>query len=194
MQVQQLLVEYNCFLFSEAKTYAEALYPANMNIIEKETALEIKLCPYMMNGKCEYEMCQYVHGDICDLCGCAVLNPVDSEQRKKHISVSWCEFFKFLFGFSNSYNNGLKYICIYQQECIRQHEVDMELSFAIARSKDKTCGVCFEIVMDKKPGDTRFGILPNCNHCFCLSCIRKWRQETEFDSKIIRYCISSAIK
>lgn len=143
----------------KAKTYAEALYPANMNIIEKETALEIKLCPYMMNGKCEYEMCQYVHGDICDLCGCAVLNPVDSEQRKKHIS-----------------------------ECIRQHEVDMELSFAIARSKDKTCGVCFEIVMDKKPGDTRFGILPNCNHCFCLSCIRKWRQETEFDSKIIRAC------
>ena len=26
-----------------------------------------------------------------------------------------------------------------------QHEEDMELSFAIARSKDKTCGICMEV-------------------------------------------------
>ena len=35
---------------------------------------------------------------------------------------------------------------------------------------------------------SRFGILPNCNHCFCLSCIRKWRQAKQFEHKIIRAC------
>jgi E3 ubiquitin-protein ligase makorin len=75
------------------------------------------------------------------------------------------------------------------QECIRQHEQDMELSFAVARSKDKTCGVCFEVVMEKPPREQRFGILPNCNHCFCLTCIRKWRQAKQFENKIIRFGI-----
>ena len=34
----------------------------------------------------------------------------------------------------------------------------------------------------------RFGILPSCNHCFCLPCIRKWRQAKQFEHKIIRAC------
>lgn len=72
------------------------------------------------------------------------------------------------------------------QDCIRQHESDMELSFAIARSKDKTCGICFEVIMEKSDREQRFGILPNCNHIFCLACIRKWRQAKQFDNKIIR--------
>lgn len=64
----------------------------------------------------------------------------------------------------------------------------MELSFAIARSKEKSCGVCFEVILEKTSGEQRFGILPNCNHCFCLSCIRKWRQARQFENKIIRAC------
>lgn len=64
----------------------------------------------------------------------------------------------------------------------------MELSFAIQRSREKSCGVCFEVIMEKASGEQRFGILPNCNHCFCLSCIRKWRQAKQFDNKIIRAC------
>lgn len=80
---------------------------------------------------------------------------------------------------SNSYYRFL-------QECLNQHEKNMELSFAIARSKEKTCGVCFEVIMEKATGEQRFGILPNCNHCFCLNCIRRWRQARQFDNKIIR--------
>ena len=98
-----------------------------------------------------------------------------------------------------------------------QHEEDMELSFAIARSKDKTCGICMEVriiitrlkrhshfklvqsyvfisyktplqtVIEKKPSsERRFGILSNCNHIFCLSCIRKWRSAKQFENKTIR--------
>ncbi len=41
------------------------------------------------------------------------------------------------------------------QTCLRQHEEDMEHTFAIARSKDKTCGICMEVVLDKSKGEAR---------------------------------------
>lgn len=119
-----------------------------------------QLCPFLEAGECKYGMeCVYTHGELCELCGRPCLHPTDKEQQKKHVN-----------------------------ECIKQHERDMEISFAVARSKDKTCGVCFEVIMEKAPREQRFGILPNCNHCFCLTCIRKWRQAKQFENKIIRAC------
>ena len=41
------------------------------------------------------------------------------------------------------------------QTCLRQHEEDMEHAFAVARSKEKTCGICMEVVMDKPKGEAR---------------------------------------
>ena len=40
-------------------------------------------------------------------------------------------------------------------ECLQEHERDMELSFAVARSKEKTCGICMETVLDKPKGEAR---------------------------------------
>ncbi|XP_015171642.1 PREDICTED: probable E3 ubiquitin-protein ligase makorin-1 [Polistes dominula] len=118
------------------------------------------LCPYAeATGICKRPNCTYLHGNICELCGRAALHPYNEEFRKKHTNA-----------------------------CVKQHEVDMELSFAIQRSREKSCGVCFETIMEKSSREQRFGILPNCNHCFCLTCIRKWRQAKQFDNKIIRAC------
>ena len=98
---------------------------------------------------------------------------------------------------------------LYLQSCLRQHKIDMEKSFAVARSRDKACGICMEIIWEKSPSTKqRFGLLPNCSHCFwyiiwtmlyfllrqfiyfltSLDCIRKWRQEKQFENKIIRSC------
>ncbi|XP_011880072.1 PREDICTED: probable E3 ubiquitin-protein ligase makorin-1 isoform X1 [Vollenhovia emeryi] len=118
------------------------------------------LCPYAeATGICRNTNCTYLHGDICELCSRAALHPHNEELRKKHTNA-----------------------------CVKQHEADMELSFAIQRSKEKSCGICFETIMEKSSREQRFGILPNCNHCFCLTCIRKWRQAKQFDNKIIRAC------
>jgi len=47
------------------------------------------LCPFLAQGHCPYaEECSYIHGDVCELCGMAVLHPTDEKQREKHNSVS----------------------------------------------------------------------------------------------------------
>jgi len=121
---------------------------------------ESLLCPFYKVGECRYGVgCAYIHGETCDYCGQASLHPTHLDQRRSHLA-----------------------------DCLQEHERNMELSFAVARSKEKTCGICMEVVLDKPKGEARFGILPSCNHCFCLPCIRKWRQAKQFEHKIIRAC------
>lgn len=123
---------------------------------------DLPLCPYSSNGECPYpdNHCIYLHGLICDLCCNPCLHPYNESQRRQH-----------------------------RDECLREHEREMELSFAVQRSKDKVCGICMDTVVDKKPvTSSRFGILEKCNHIFCLDCIRKWRGTKQFDSRTIRAC------
>ncbi|XP_010711206.1 E3 ubiquitin-protein ligase makorin-1 [Meleagris gallopavo] len=128
---------------------------------EVDVEMKKELCPYAAVGECRYgENCVYIHGDICDMCGLQVLHPIDAAQRSQHI-----------------------------KSCIEAHEKDMELSFAVQRSKDMVCGICMEVVYEKaNPSERRFGILSNCNHTYCLKCIRKWRSAKQFESKIIKSC------
>lgn len=118
-----------------------------------------EVCPY--ESPCAWsELCPYrIHMELCEMCDQYCLHPTDQAQRKNH-----------------------------NRECLQQHEQAMELSFAIARSKDKTCGICFDTIMEKAGREKRFGILPNCNHIFCLECIRTWRQAKQFEHKITRAC------
>lgn len=121
-----------------------------------------ELCPtYLMSGKCQIgENCSYIHGLLCEVCQLACLHPYDKEQRRTH-----------------------------KEECTKLMEAEMEHSFAVARSRDKVCGICMDNVMERPlASQRRFGILPNCAHCFCLNCIRKWRQSKQFENKIVRSC------
>ncbi|CAC21381.1 143R protein [Yaba-like disease virus] len=45
------------------------------------------------------------------------------------------------------------------------------------RSKDKECGICMEKVYNKNVKNIYFGVLPNCNHGFCIKCIDTWKKE-----------------
>ncbi|KAL0964927.1 hypothetical protein UPYG_G00274550 [Umbra pygmaea] len=123
--------------------------------------LKKTLCPYAAMGECRYGLnCAYLHGDVCDMCGLQVLHPSNDAQRSEHTKA-----------------------------CIEAHEKDMEISFAVQRSRDMQCGVCMEVVFEKaNPSERRFGILSNCCHCYCLKCIRKWRSAKQFESKIIKSC------
>ena len=47
-----------------------------------------ELCPYAAQGECRYgEMCTYVHGEMCEMCGKQALHPSDKELRDKHTKV-----------------------------------------------------------------------------------------------------------
>lgn len=47
---------------------------------------------------------------------------------------------------------------------------------ALKDSQEIECNVCLERVLSKPiPADCKFGLLPECDHAFCLSCIRNWR-------------------
>ncbi|KAB0344017.1 hypothetical protein FD754_020943 [Muntiacus muntjak] len=125
-----------------------------------------QLYPYAAVGECCYgENCVYLHGDTCDMCRLQVLHPVDAAQRSQYIKC-----------------------------CIKAHEKDMELSFEMQRSKDMVCGICMEVVYEKaNPSESRFGILPNCNHNYSLKCIRNWRSAKQFESKMIKSCLECQI-
>ncbi|XP_059834069.1 probable E3 ubiquitin-protein ligase makorin-1 isoform X2 [Hypanus sabinus] len=128
-----------------------------------QTVEEVKkqMCPYAALGECRYGVnCVYLHGDVCDMCGLQVLHPTDASQRSDHIKA-----------------------------CIEAHEKDMELSFAIQRSKDIICGICMEVIYEKtNASERRFGIMSNCSHTYCLNCIRKWRSAKQFENKIVKSC------
>ena len=139
------------------KSWAQIVNPHAMAELTIEEA-ESQLCPFYLMGECRYgDQCAYVHGISCELCDQPTLHPSHERQRRSH-----------------------------QKTCMEQHEAEMEQAFAVAKSKDRTCGICMEVVMDKPKGENRFGIMPNCNHCFCLPCLRKWRQAKQFENKIIR--------
>ncbi|KAE9590468.1 hypothetical protein Lal_00023419 [Lupinus albus] len=47
---------------------------------------------------------------------------------------------------------------------------------ALKNSQEIECNVCLDRVLSKpKPAECKFGVLPECNHAYCLSCIRNWR-------------------
>ncbi|XP_048403574.1 E3 ubiquitin-protein ligase makorin-2 isoform X2 [Stegostoma tigrinum] len=120
-----------------------------------------QLCPFASVGECHYgDSCLYLHGDVCEVCELQVLHPTDLEQRRAH-----------------------------EQMCLMAFEQDMEKAFAVQKSQDKVCNICMEIVYDKMiPSERRFGILSDCIHPYCLSCIRQWRCAKQFENKIIKSC------
>ena len=140
-----------------SKSWAQIVNPHAVAELTVEEA-ESQICPFYLMGECRYgDQCAYIHGLSCEFCDQPMLHPNHEAQRRNH-----------------------------QKKCLAQHEAEMEQAFAIAKSKERTCGICMEIVMDKPKGENRFGIMPNCNHCFCLPCLRKWRQAKQFENKIIR--------
>ncbi|CAH1169278.1 unnamed protein product [Phyllotreta striolata] len=57
------------------------------------------------------------------------------------------------------------------------------------QSREKVCGICFDTVLKKSTAyEQTFGLLPNCNHCFCMPCIKTWRQSKEFDRAVSKAC------
>ncbi|XP_055023387.2 makorin, ring finger protein, 4 isoform X2 [Misgurnus anguillicaudatus] len=63
------------------------------------------------------------------------------------------------------------------------------------QSKDVPCGICMDKISEKTSAqERRYGILPNCNHAFCISCIVTWRKTKDFQEDVIKGCPQCRVK
>ncbi|XP_051011092.1 E3 ubiquitin-protein ligase makorin-2 [Acomys russatus] len=144
-------------------SYLEAIRTGLDDVQEASSSYssEQQLCPYAAAGECRFgDACVYLHGDMCEICRLQVLHPFDPEQRKAH-----------------------------EKMCMSTFEHEMEKAFAFQASQDKVCSICMEVILEKaSASERRFGILSNCSHTYCLSCIRQWRCAKQFENPIIKSC------
>nr|XP_029727747.1 uncharacterized protein LOC115266045 [Aedes albopictus] len=77
---------------------------------------------------------------------------------------------------------------LHDVECIKQHELDMQQSFTVHRSKDKICDIYLKVIMEKPCREQRFGILPNFSNIFFLKCIWTWRHAKHSKNNIKLGC------
>lgn len=109
-----------------------------------------KLCSNFIFYDCKKkENCRYTHGEVCPYCDIPFLHPTDEQQKREHLES--CEIY------------------------IRE---EMNIAFGIQLGQKQTCGICLEEVYKKELfTHQRFGILENCDHAYCLDCIRTWRSK-----------------
>uniref|UniRef100_A0A8C1SPV1 RING-type E3 ubiquitin transferase n=1 Tax=Cyprinus carpio TaxID=7962 RepID=A0A8C1SPV1_CYPCA len=72
---------------------------------------------------------------------------------------------------------------------------EQQHSRAFDQSKDVACGICMDKISEKSTTpERRYGILPNCNHAFCISCIVTWRKTKDFQEDVIKGCPQCRVK
>lgn len=147
------------------------------------------LCPFAINGTCRFnQSCRYVHGLPCPNCKRNILHPdpaIRAQESMPH--VVHCK--------SNmlaAQKRNQMQIQLYIQLCQNQLAAGDGSGSVAAMQANPTvlyeqleCGLCYEKIVFKKDG--RFGIL-NCDHVFCLSCIRQWRSNFYMDNQVTRSC------
>ncbi|XP_005167100.1 makorin, ring finger protein, 4 isoform X1 [Danio rerio] len=70
-----------------------------------------------------------------------------------------------------------------------------QCSGAFDQSNDVACGICMDKISEKSTAqERRYGILPNCNHAFCIGCIVTWRKTKDFQEEVIKGCPQCRVK
>ncbi|KAL3983284.1 Zinc finger C-x8-C-x5-C-x3-H type (and similar) family protein [Acanthocheilonema viteae] len=136
------------------------ILPLNeVNAVASRSFGSLPLCPYFETGDCDKgDKCQFVHGDVCDLCNVPCLHPVDTEQRAQH-----------------------------RRECMDAHEAAMEEAFAEARSAGKVCGICMENIRQVKSRFGILEGCRHCFCLDCIRQWRR-NQNDHFEKKTVRSC------
>lgn len=74
------------------------------------------------------------------------------------------------------------------QRHIDSCEKEQERKNRVALCAEVECGICYESTV---ANGRKFGLLQNCDHAFCLSCIREWRGSESagtFGREAVRVC------
>ncbi|GIX88692.1 probable E3 ubiquitin-protein ligase makorin-2 [Caerostris extrusa] len=95
------------------------------------------------------DACPAPHGDVCDWCELPLLHPSDEQQREEHL-----------------------------RECEATFLTDMDEAISYTNTVDSQCAICHDKVQEKgQIAKLTFGMQENCQHVFCLGCIREWKKK-----------------
>ncbi|KAF1781127.1 Zinc finger, RING-type, conserved site [Phytophthora cactorum] len=161
------------------------------------------LCRFFVLGRCRYgSRCTFSHSLPAQVSECAA---DETEGLSAAAALVDCPFF-------------LRGNCKYGEHCRLRHNPAMLPGASIAASarsaprmgrfpasnssatgtihsgaaaatrddnqRDFTCGICFDDIVQS---GKHFGLL-HCDHCFCLDCLRSWRQSKDMELEVIRAC------
>jgi len=128
------------------------------------------VCWYYKQGICRFgSRCRNLHEEI---------QPVRSPEKNKSPEKKITQENHLPESLIESVNNTLTL-----------NNVGSTSSAQTSEALSKTCGICFDTILEKpERHEQTFGILPNCNHCFCFACIRKWRKSKEFEFEVSKAC------
>ncbi|POM62391.1 Makorin-like protein [Phytophthora palmivora] len=130
------------------------------------------LCRFFVLGKCRYgSRCTFSHSLPAQVSECAA---DESDGLSAAAALVDCPFF-------------LRGNCKYGEHCRLRHNPAMlpgAASAATNNQQDFTCGICFDDIVQS---GKHFGLL-SCDHCFCLDCLRVWRQSKDMELEVIRAC------
>ena len=157
---------------------------------DEQSSEKPQLCRFLvLQGHCRFgDTCQFSHE------GC------NAEEAGKQIP---CSFF-------------LRGICRYGEYCkLRHDESDLYICPPVDDNNEKgrqqqkrqqeeeyLCGICWENVKTKATNNNndngekkknhwnvnKFGLLLNCDHCFCYSCLQKWRKSKSCNKEVTKAC------
>ncbi|KAL9354582.1 hypothetical protein Peur_052552 [Populus x canadensis] len=76
-----------------------------------------------------------------------------------------------------------------REEHVKSCEKNQKFLVAVKRSEEIECSVCLDRVLSKPTAaERKFAVLPECNHPFCISCIRNWRNGSPASGMALRAC------
>lgn len=77
----------------------------------------------------------------------------------------------------------------FDEELRKKHvTVCLRRIFAYESGREKTCDICYETISDERRKNRAFGILPNCYHCFCITCISTWFDKVTVEEVPCPHC------
>ncbi|KAJ6402730.1 hypothetical protein OIU84_014769 [Salix udensis] len=76
-----------------------------------------------------------------------------------------------------------------REEHLKSCEKNQKFHVAVKQSEEIECCVCLDRVLSKPTAaERKFAVLPECDHPFCISCIRNWRNGSPASGMALRAC------
>jgi len=161
----------------------------------KTTDRERPLCRFFAMGTCKFGTnCSFSHA----------ISSEELDEGRKQIPCAWFHEKKSCrFGSRCCFSHDVVAVACDSLEITKNnasnnneeaHPSKNTTTSSNTENEEFNCGVCFESVVQL---GKRYGLLSNCEHCFCIDCLREWRSSTlkmKQDIDVTQSCPTCRVK